>query len=222
MKVLKKYKQIIMVLLYGIFYILCFAYLEQGRGGMVYHIIHTRLDDMLPFCEFFIVPYFLWFFYVGITVFYVTCIRKEGFRKFAFSLVFGTLVFILISAVYPNMQDLRPEVFERDNIFVDLVRMLYKTDTPTNVLPSLHVYMSMITNMAICDETAFKKNRAVCWSSQILCILIVLSTMFLKQHSVIDVCMGIIMAYMLYDWFYNPAETMDKVWTAKWNSSRIE
>src|SRR5699024_11699355 len=87
MKVLKKYKQIIMVLLYGIFYILCFAYLEQGRGGMVYHIIHTRLDDMIPFCEFFIVPYFFWFFYVGISVFYVTCIRKEGFRKFAFRLV---------------------------------------------------------------------------------------------------------------------------------------
>ena len=46
--------------------------------------------------------------------------------------------------------------------------------------------------------------------------------MFLKQHSVIDVCMGIIMAYMVYDWFYKPAETMDKVWTEKWNSSRIE
>ena len=221
MKKLEMYKQGIMVALYGIFYMVCFAYLEQGRDGMVYHVIHTPLDDWIPFCELFVVPYLLWFFYVGIVVYYLAFIKKEGFTKFALSAVFGTLIFIMISALYPNMQDLRPEVFERDNIFVGLVQMLYATDTPTNVLPSLHVYMSIITNMAICDETGFKKNERICCISKILCVAIILSTMLIKQHSVIDVGMGIIMAYMAYDWFYKPAESTNKVWVERWNQIRF-
>ncbi len=218
MKKLEKYKQGIMVILYGLFYMTCFAYLEQGRGNVVYHVIHTQLDEWIPFCELFVIPYFLWFFYVGGVVCYLALVKKEGFTKFALSAVFGTLIFIIISAVYPNMQDLRPEVFQRDNIFVKLVQMLYTTDTPTNVLPSLHVYMSIITNAAICDETGFKKNGRVCCISKLLCISIILSTMLIKQHSVVDVGMGIIMAYMAYDWFYKPAESSSKLWIEKWNS----
>lgn len=28
------------------------------------HILNTPLDDKIPFCEYFIIPYILWFFYV--------------------------------------------------------------------------------------------------------------------------------------------------------------
>ncbi|MGN0396456.1 MAG: hypothetical protein ACI4EL_00310 [Candidatus Fimimorpha sp.] len=218
MKLLKKYKEAVMVLLYGIFYMISFSYLEQGRTQTAYYIIHTQIDEWIPFCELFVVPYLLWFAYVGITLFYVTFINKDQFYKFVRSLVFGTITFIIISAVYPNMQDLRPTVFERDNIFVGLVRILYMTDTPTNVLPSLHVYMSLIANMTICDEGAFKKNGRICCISQLLCISIILSTIFIKQHSVIDVGMGIVMAYMAYARFYKQEQAMNRKWIEIWNN----
>mgnify|MGYP000388149172 CR=1 FL=1 len=52
-------------------------------------------------------------------------------------------IFLIISTIFPNGQDLRPVVFERDNVFVDMVRMLYRADTCTNVFPSLHVFNTL-------------------------------------------------------------------------------
>lgn len=47
----KKYKHFLPVVVYGIFYLKCFQYLETHitKG---YHLIHTPFDDMIPFCEF--------------------------------------------------------------------------------------------------------------------------------------------------------------------------
>ena len=60
MKTIKKYKHFLPVVVYGIFYLKCFQYLETHitKG---YHLIHTPFDDMIPFCEFFVIPYFMWF-----------------------------------------------------------------------------------------------------------------------------------------------------------------
>ena len=50
MKTIKKYKHFLPVVVYGIFYLKCFQYLETHitKG---YHLIHTPFDDMIPFCE---------------------------------------------------------------------------------------------------------------------------------------------------------------------------
>ena len=65
---MKKSKRLIPVILYGIFYMVCFAWLE--RMPVRYHIINSSLDKKIPFCEYFIVPYVLWFFYIAATVLY--------------------------------------------------------------------------------------------------------------------------------------------------------
>lgn len=80
----------------------------------------------------------------------------------------------------------------RDNVFTHMVANLYKTDTPTNLWPSIHVYNAIGTHLAVANSKRFSK-----WlknSSLVFCILIILSTMFIKQHSVIDVLGGIIFA----------------------------
>ena len=65
---MKKSKRLIPVILYGIFYMVCFAWLE--RMPVRYHIINSSLDKKIPFCEYFIVPYVMWFFYIAATVLY--------------------------------------------------------------------------------------------------------------------------------------------------------
>ena len=50
--------------LYLPLYLGCFMYLE-GKEARPYHVIHFPLDQMIPFCEYFIIPYFLWFLYVA-------------------------------------------------------------------------------------------------------------------------------------------------------------
>ena len=75
---------------------------------------------------------------------------------------------------------------------------LYRTDTPTNIWPSIHVYNSLGIEFAIARSERLRKHKLIKAGSFILCILIILSTMFLKQHSVFDVGTAIILAVLMY------------------------
>ena len=83
-----------------------------------------------------------------------------------------------------------------------MVAALYRTDTPTNVFPSIHVYNSIGTHIAIMKSEALRKHRLVRAGSGILMVSICLSTVFLKQHSVIDMIGAAIMAYVIYGIVY--------------------
>lgn len=114
----------------------------------------------------------------------------------------GMTIFLIISTLMPNGLHLRPMFFARDNVFVDMVRMLYRADTPTNVMPSLHVFNSIGACIAIYNSKALRRHKIISWSAYILAGLIILATMFLKQHSVIDVMAAFLMAYTLYQFVY--------------------
>ena len=114
-------------------------------------------------------------------------------------------IFLIVCTVFPNAQNLRPHTFARGNIFVDLVKYIYQADTSTNVLPSIHVFNSLGAAIAIAKSSALKKHRAVQWGAYILAALIILSTVFLKQHSVTDVFAAMVMAGVIYPFVYVPA-----------------
>lgn len=191
------------ILLYGFIYIPWFAWLEKTVTSD-YYVIHSVFDDYIPFCEYFIVPYLLWFIYIAVTLGYFFFFDKKGFYKATALMFSGMTIFLLICTVFPNGLNLRPVVFQRDNIFVDLVKTLYMTDTSTNVLPSLHVYNSICCYLAIADSKQLQQYKVIRYGSLILTTLIVLSTMFLKQHSVVDVIAGCVMAYFIYEVVYEP------------------
>ena len=83
-----------------------------------------------------------------------------------------------------------------------LCERLYAGDTPTNLFPSVHVFNSIAVNIAVWHSDNFKKNKAVRYSSAVLMVLIILSTMFLKQHSVFDVVTGMVLAVFMYSVVY--------------------
>ena len=161
------------------------------------------VDDMIPFVEYFIVPYLLWFAYVAIAVMYFFFKNKNEYYRLCTFLFIGMTVFLVISTVYPNGHYLRPVSFPRDNIFTDLVRSLYRTDTPTNLFPSIHVYNSIGVNIAIWHSENFKQNKQIRYGSAVLMVSIILSTMFLKQHSVFDVITGIVFSVFMYALVYS-------------------
>lgn len=106
--------------------------------------------------------------------------------------------------MFPNGLHLRPYVFEHDNIFVELVKFIYRTDTPTNVLPSLHVYNSLGCYIAISKDEKLRQKKWMKPVAFITTVLIIMSTMFLKQHSVIDVSAAFLTAYVVYVFTYEP------------------
>ena len=185
------------ILLYVAIYMIGFNVLENA-GHVHYHIIHTWLDDQIPFCEYFIIPYFLWF---GFNVAVVTWIVFKGTvqetYKVSAVLMTGMMIFLVVSAIYPNRLDVRPDYVDTSNICGMLVSFLYKTDTPTNVLPSIHVFNTMALCFAVRGNKTLREKKLITFSSDILGVLIILSTMFLKQHSVIDVSLGLVMGVML-------------------------
>lgn len=190
-----------LLLLYFLIYLPWFGYLEENVTTH-FHVIHVALDDKIPFCEYFIIPYMLWFAYVASGIAYFFFKNKSEYYKLCAFLFTGMTIFLVISTVYPNGHYLRPTTFERDNIFVHAVQWLYSTDTPTNLFPSIHVYNSLGINMAVWHSENFKKNKPVRYGSAILCISIILSTMFLKQHSVFDVVTGIVLAAFMFSLVY--------------------
>ena len=190
-----------LVLLYGFIYMPWFIWLES-RANLPYHVIHVRPDDWIPFLEGFIVPYLLWFFYVAAALFYFLFKNKEEFVRLCMFLFVGMTVFLIISTVYPNGHYLRPDTFERENIFTNLTCMVYEADTPTNLFPSIHVYNSIGVNIAILHCHNFKQKKPIRIGSCLLMVSIVLSTVFLKQHSVFDVITGIVFAAFMYTLVY--------------------
>lgn len=190
-----------LLLLYMCIYFPWFNYLERHVTTR-FHVIHTAMDDKIPFLEIFIIPYYLWFLYVAGAVMYFLLKNKEEYLRLCIFLFVGMTVFLIVSTVYPNGHYLRPGTFERDNIFTAMVAHLYQIDTPTNLFPSIHVYNSIGVNFALWHCENFRKNKALRFGSSVLMVSIILSTMFLKQHSVFDVITGIAFAACMYTLVY--------------------
>ncbi len=197
---IKKYKHI-WVFSYILIYMPWFLYLEKHVTSN-YHVIHSVIDEKIPFIEYFIVPYFLWFVFIAATFLYFFFTDVDGFYKLAKLMFTGMTIFLIISTLIPNGVNLRPVYFTRDNIFIDMVKMLYRADTPTNVLPSLHVFNSICACIAISHSEKLRKHKLISWSAYALAGLIILATMFLKQHSVIDVMAAVLMSYVIYQFVY--------------------
>ena len=160
------------------------------------------IDDYIPFCEFFIVPYLLWFVYIAVVIVYMGFAgKKEYFRMCAF-LFTGMTLFLIVSTIFPNGHLLRPTSFERDNVFTHLVAMLYSTDTATNLFPSIHVYNSIGVHLAIAHSDKTKDHTLIRLASGILMLSIILATVFLKQHSVFDVLTAFLVALVVYYMVY--------------------
>jgi membrane-associated phospholipid phosphatase len=199
--ILSEYRHGIPLVLYGIIYLVWFHWLEVNVTKN-YHVIHMAADDYIPFCEVFIIPYLLWFVYVSAVVVYFFFTSKEDYYKTCVFLFTGMTIFLIISTIFPNGHHLRPYTFPRENIFTDMIRVLWKTDTPTNLWPSIHVYNSLGAHFAIVRSKAFENKKGVKTASLITAVSIIASTMLIKQHSVFDVLTAFVMAAVMYSIVY--------------------
>lgn len=198
---IKSHKYFWIVPAYGLFYILAFIYVENNLPDD-YVLIHTAIDDMIPFFEGFIILYYYWFLYMAVTIYFIVNSGKENFLRTAILMMIGMTLFVIVSIVYPNGHDLRPSEFARDNFFVKLTKFIYSTDPPRNILPSIHVFNSIGCHIgfvhAIRKMEKIKHERVMYIFSLLSCVLICVSTLFVKQHSIIDVGSAMLLSVILY------------------------
>ena len=169
-----------------------------------YHVIHSALDDLIPFCEYFIVPYLFWFLSTGLALAYFFFVSRDDYYRLCTFLFTGMTVCLLICTLYPNGTDFRPAIDAGKNMFTRLVSMVWKIDPCINVFPSIHVYNAIGVHIAVTHSERLKKNRKIVAASAIIMVLICLSTVFLKQHSVVDGFGSMLLAAAVYPLAYAP------------------
>ena len=178
-----------------------FAHLKLLLGWVVYflfyfltenfipvencHVIHSALDDRIPFNEFFFIPYCFWYLLIVISLVYFALYDVENFKNLQIFIIITQVVAMTVYILYPSVQNLRPTEFARDNFFTWLAGIIYTFDTPTGVCPSLHVAYSLGIGSCWLKE----KSASKLWKGFVVfsVILISLSTAVVKQHSVVDI-----------------------------------
>lgn len=146
--------------------------------------VHCWLDDLIPFCELFLIPYVAWYFLIIGSLVYFLLYNVDSFKRLQKMLIVIQMVAIVIFVVLPSRQDLRPAEFPRDNFLTRAVGFLYSIDTNTGVCPSMHVAFSLAI------ASVWVKQRDVSWLLKagvvVFAALVCLATVFLKQHSAVD------------------------------------
>lgn len=160
--------------------------------------VHCRLDDVIPFCEWFVIPYVSWYFLVAGSILYFLLYSVDSFKKMQTYIIITQVVAMAAYILVPSRQDLRPEVFPRENILTWIVGLIYSFDTNTGVCPSLHVAYSLgIASTWLKEKRASRlcKTAVTLW-----CLLVCISVAFVKQHSVVDIVAAIPMC-LAAEWF---------------------
>ena len=162
--------------------------------------VFSSLDTHIPFVEVFIVPYVLWYPLLLGTGLLLLIFDVPNFKKYMLFLIFGFGLALLFCLLLPNGQALRPASFERQNIFTYFVGLIYSADTCTNVFPSMHVIGSAAAAIAVCKSDRLRRLRPL-WL--ILAAAISISTVFVKQHSILDIFGALALCAPLYALLYH-------------------
>ena len=149
------------------------------------HPVHCFLDDIIPFNEYFLVFYCGWYVLGFGSLVYYFFYDVQRFRELDLYIFTTQMAAMACYIFWPSRQDLRPEVFPRENVFTWIMGLIYTFDTNTGVCPSLHVAYSLAIVSVMVKDDQLKKPFKVLVTC--FCLMVCLSTAFVKQHSVVDI-----------------------------------
>ena len=175
-----------------LFYLIAVYILPEKLVVGSYTSTAIPFDDRIPFFAPAVVFYVLWFplmFFTGLWL-----LLKDGgnFRRYMFSLALCMTLAAVVYLLWPNGQDLRPDLSQPRGLFEWMLGGLYRIDTNTNVLPSLHV--ACVVPVIVCLRvTPTIRRRAVPAAVTLLSLLVAASTVFVKQHAILDLAAGAVL-----------------------------
>ena len=197
MKELIKKRHLIPIAVWFVIYMGLFGFLEIVPPKDV-HLIHCALDDRIPNMAVFIYPYVSWFPYIVVcAALAIKNLDDRQFKKSVLVLTTGMNIFLFISYVWPTGLDLRESIaYDLHTLSGNLLKFVQTVDTPKSVFPSMHVYVTLVLQYTLEMQKKLVPAWGI-WVGRVLAVLIVLSTMFTKQHSAVDVTGAIVMFAVL-------------------------
>lgn len=155
-------------------YVLASSIATNGRE------ISTLLDKKIPFISLFIIPYIYWYPYILLGLVFILSKNRNKYLRVLLSIYTGMIICYFFYYFFP-VEIRRPYVADT-NIFNKLVNMIYDSDRPVNCFPSIHV----LNTYLIMRFTSRQDSKAWFHYTNIIGILIILSTIFIKQHYILD------------------------------------
>ncbi len=188
----------VLILLYwpihGIWYAVLQAVTMERNPTAIYH----TLDSLIPFCEWFILPYAMWYLEIAAVSLYMLLKNKEGFVRLYAYMFGGMFVCMLVCTLFPMYFDRSAvAMYPNDNFLTDVIKFLQGFDNPTTILPSMHVYVACGLHFAVARDKELG-TKSVKIASALLCITICLATVFVKQHSVYDIAAALCLVVPMY------------------------
>ncbi|TGY43257.1 hypothetical protein E5347_00145 [Clostridium sartagoforme] len=144
-----------------------------------------ELDKEIPFISVFVFPYVYWYIFILLGLVFILSKDRERYGRTLLAIYVAMCICYLFYYFYP-VEISRP-VIANTTIPNRLVNIIYENDRPLNCFPSIHVLNTYI----IMRFTKLKDNKSWFWYTNISGILIMLSTLFIKQHFILDGVMAI-------------------------------
>ena len=185
--------------------------LNNGDGNV--NSLVTNVDQTIPFLKVFILPYITWYGYIAVGLVYLCMKKRKTYYTSLISLNIGLIVCYIIYATFQTTVP-RPVITGSD-ILSKLVNMIYKHDNPYNCFPSMHVTTTYILMKGINDT---ENNIIVSFVFNIIGILIIVSTQFVKQHVVLDLIFAMLLCEVIFRFVDNAKKEHIITWKRKLSS----
>lgn len=154
--------------------------------------LSTDIDRIIPF-----VPQFVWVYHTIVPILLFTAIvliqRKDVFLSMIAAFVIASLIMSVFYVVFPSFYPREP--IGDYSLSAGLVELTRMVDGPSNTFPSGHVTFSWLLVFFVGLSEQARKFK---WAYALWAILIATSTLVLKQHFIIDVFSGILLASVCY------------------------
>ena len=169
----------------------CYVLIGNLTSGRTVHVPALPWDRAVPLEPAWALAYgSLYLFLILLPVFVVRQPEHIQATVKAYLLVWGAAYVCFL--VYPTVAPRPAEVVGGG--FLDWgLRFLYAADTPYNCFPSIHVAHSFVSAL-----TCYRVHRRVGVVATVCAALVAVSTLFARQHYIVDVLAGIALAGVAY------------------------
>ncbi len=168
------------------------------KEGVKFYSLTTRIDRAIPFTPAWVWVYLLYYPFCFMPLFLLNNI--DTFRRVAGAYLMEFIIAFIVFLSFP-VRMIRPVVVP-DTLSTKMVGIIYRIDPGFNVFPSLHVANSLLVALIF-----YRYNKPLGIFFLLIACLIAVSTLYVKQHYVVDVVTGILdtaLVYPLIFWGHRP------------------
>jgi len=160
-----------------------------------YHIVNIDFDSYIPFISLFVYPYVIWYITLFLFPYLFSKYDIKFYKIYIRTIVIALSMAFIIYVFFPTTI-IRDQIISKD-IATFIINLIYKIDTPAiNCLPSAHCIISFThIYIALFIKNMPKKIKIIII---IQSILVIFSTLFIKQHVILDVISAFILSLIIY------------------------